>query len=474
MLCMLKKTMRIYFMFLPVIFRPIQWQVALAPNMSRVAAVQSGQLTIHTYANYHSESGCEEGKDEHEAGERHLELPLRFRRIPQSRILSWCPLSRYLLLFSGGSEEEGADILVLDTEKGELLGTLSTVALLSSFANVRSTRCVHLFCMDMAEDTSRDDLSSDYLFCLCLVSAAGDLVALSCSLRSLSDELTTGIPANDKLMDSRHDLRHEIACVIMATSDDCVNIEQGCVEVDAVAWLPRHRSVLLTVAVATMSSAPDGGVEKVVQLQFWNYQLIRKNKGLNQGAEKMQWQWRQSQAPLNVVRSAQGRALSLSSNNGETKVLLLLSSGQLLGLQLEEGKVDGVGIINIAGYFPVQCDSVTQSWCHQGSDGEGDSTDIITAAHYLSEDSLLLVARGGAVAVGRLCSPGCREEGEDWYLQRCAVDTLPPDLGLCGSHSILVPPMPVSMSQCELACNGGVLARISLLRAVDSWSCQVI
>ena len=271
-------------------YRPIQWQVALAPNIRKVAVVQTSLLTIHTYPQS-SSSGDSSSDSEQEGGERHLELPVHFRKEPQSRLLAWCPQSRYLLLFTGsgcekGKEDRGTassesgDLLVLDTDQGEVLGTLSTASLLSTSPTSSSpsspaaskpaksttrvgarahqaSQCVHLFCIDDVKgDTEEEEVEEcggacaverKVLFQLCLVSAAGRLVVLSCALRSSHSiaSLAEGCDESKRQQQPQQEQQREfqLSCTIMAVSTMSGagaqrqgGEEEGCaVVVDAVA-----------------------------------------------------------------------------------------------------------------------------------------------------------------------------------------------------------------------------------------------
>lgn len=469
--------------------------------MRAVVAVQSGMLTIHHYNSQRLEGN--ELDDNKRSGERLLDLPRIFRRCPQSRLLAWCCDSRYLLVFAGSDGNGGSkssatedDLLVLDTELGEILGTLNTSALFTSATPAGSGgpacsaghfRCVGLFCMDLGvpEEVSGPP-DSAHLFDVGLVSAAGDVVAVSCSLRPLgcSGGATSFGKGYDESKIQEH--RFELACRILAVSGDASNCSSGSlVEVDAVTWLPWHRTVLLAI-----SSMPSGGKYRA-QLHVRSIQL--------KSYERSRWQWLEwcegmliDTSPMNICSGSNRtgvsndehfcepvRALSFSSNSSETLVLLLVSSGHLVPFTLQgrggrRGGEREAGLTLASSDSPLDHDALMRD-CRgrRGAEKGGVDDDdaggkTITGAHFLTEDSVLVVMRDGSVAAWTMTSDaGAGAEAGKWRAQVCDVDALPPALGLCASHSAVVPAAPTAGSE------GGVLSRIAVLRAVDSWSCQV-
>ena len=548
----------------------------MAPNIRKVAVVQTSLLTIHTYPQS-SSSGDSSSDSEQEGGERHLELPVHFRKEPQSRLLAWCPQSRYLLLFTGsgcekGKEDRGTassesgDLLVLDTDQGEVLGTLSTASLLSTSPTSSSpsspaaskpaksttrvgarahqaSQCVHLFCIDDVKgDTEEEEeeecggacaVERKVLFQLCLVSAAGRLVVLSCALRSSHSiaSLAEGCDESKRQQQPQQEQQREfqLSCTIMAVSTMSGagaqrqgGEEEGCaVVVDAVAWLPRNRTILMA---STSMSAQEGQQQQqqTTRLHVSTCQLVRQSPCRS---ASRQWQWRQAPSSscvstVSVTNNSNSnnsssssvsleqrgdppqqceeeeeeeeeavgavRALSLCSNSMETVALLLLSSGCLVVLQLGQGGGGGGGVTVSSTSLLTQA-ALARVWRH------GDTPPSpLTAAHFLTEDSVLFVTKEGGVAAAQLGGAGAgAEEGEGgsgWcvQLQHCSVDKLPPALGLCSGHSVLVPmsrggtvstnsgtSTSAEENRSGTDESGGVLSRIAVLRAVDSWSCQV-
>ena len=79
----------------------------------------------------------------------------------------------------------------------------------------------------------------------------------------------------------------------------------------------------------------------------------------------------------------------------------------------------------------------------------------------------MVVTRDGTVVAWRLGSSSSEFER---CLGECDVDTLPPCLGTSVSHCVQISKEKTEAVGCG---DFGVLSRIAVLRAVDSWSCQV-
>lgn len=478
--------------------RSIQWQVSLSPNMCTVAAAQAGLITVYTYPH-----------GQHDREERQLELPARFKKVPQSRLLVWDAESRYLLLFAGAGDDIGSkegDILVLDTLKGEILGTLCSSSLLDSSSPLREkpskltghSRCVNIFCIDSDIRSEADDCRGDaHLFSMCVVSALGRVVALSCSLRPCDTVISSCAEGllEPKLLEPRHRNtfdNFELTCTILATIDGISPNFEGEnknghaeVEVDDALWMPRYKSVILAV-----SSSAKSHTTVPSQLHIWNVVLTRKDK-------KNEWMWKNGQEAVlinniynrNIGGNSLGakyddsndnsavsiepvRGVSLAVNTLDTVALLLLSTGSVVALTLNVTRETDRFMINVSCPSLVDIADVTRNWCADVNDAinygvlESSSSKTITSLHFLTEDKVMVITRDGTVATWQLC---CSDTG-NWCLRDCDVEALPPCLGRGTSHCRTA----VAQANATVAnVDEGVLSRIVVLRAVDSWSCQV-
>lgn len=397
-----------------------------------------------------------------------------------------------------------SDLLVLDTEKGEILGTLCTSLLLSSSSSASSgatipasssghARCVSIFCIDIdmeSKDASNEDNSdSVHLFNICLVSACGDMVAVECSLASkadISSNSDEGKVGGDNEAVENENEPFEIRCKILAKTADFSNGGKNkglTVEVDDAVWLSRHNAVFLAVSACV----PKGVAVTSSQLYIKNYSLVR------QGHSKNMWKWQEVHESIVVDTSfALGsarrdvsdfperrtpvpvRALSITTNCLETYALVLLSTGHIVGLPLAERDVNGELCISIESSARLNHETLTQNWLTTTGNVLDDcdlntisSSKIIASVHFLTEDTIMVVTRDGTVVAWRLGSSSSEFER---CLGECDVDTLPPCLGTSVSHCVQISKEKTEAVGCG---DFGVLSRIAVLRAVDSWSCQV-
>ena len=441
------------------------WQVALAPDMSKVAVAQTALLTIHKYQS-------ESNTVDEEAIERNLELPSQFRQYPQSRKLLWCPMSRFLLLFSRCKNESSSpveDILILDTVKGELLGTLCTKSLLEScFQSSDSdcSCCVNIFCLDKDMYGDNDEITGYSLFCFCLVSASGALSAFSCLLNSIDNILTASnkdfVHVKERGKGLNQQRVESLTCYTLAvTENEGDNPSNHNKEVDDVLWLPSHATAFVAISsVKSHLPVSEKDISPELHIVGYSFNPTRQTK-----KNIKAWKWSRVQSPfvINLINPdgmrIQNRVISMLSNSEENMVLLVSNSDKLVLLQLDDVE-EGSGVfiknnlfIDHRAVTEAPLESIERNKCSE-------EANFIAEVHFLSNKELLVYSRNGSVVVGKLCVDSCR-------LLPCSANKLPPALGICSGHSVAK-----SSSDATDLCDG-LLSRVSFLRAVDSWSCQV-